>query len=65
MNVLVDIDLGLKRCGVAPGEAGVQLAKLVVAQGLRFRGIMGYEGHLQPMPPGPEKHKAVTQAMHG
>ncbi len=59
----MDIDLGLKRCGVVPGEAGVQLAKLVVAQGLRFRGIMGYEGHLQPMPPGPEKHKAVTQAM--
>jgi D-serine deaminase-like pyridoxal phosphate-dependent protein len=63
VNVLVDIDLGLKRCGVPPGESAVSLAKSVVEQGLALRGIMGYEGHLQPMPPGPEKHEAVTQAM--
>jgi D-serine deaminase-like pyridoxal phosphate-dependent protein len=62
-NVVVDVDLGLKRCGVAPGDAAVALAKCVLEQGLRFRGIMGYEGHLQPLPPGPEKHAAVTQAM--
>jgi len=63
VNVLVDIDLGLKRCGVAPGGSAVTLAKLALAEGLRFRGIMGYEGHLQPLPPGPEKQKAVTGAM--
>lgn len=62
-SVVVDIDLGLKRCGVPPGESAVALAKCVVEQGLRFRGIMGYEGHLQPLPPGPEKQSAVTQAM--
>ena len=63
LNVVVDIDLGLKRCGVAPGEPAVALAKFATEQGLRFRGIMGYEGHLQPMPAGPEKTKAVTAAM--
>jgi D-serine deaminase-like pyridoxal phosphate-dependent protein len=62
-NVVVDIDLGLKRCGVRPGEAAVALAKLAIEQGLRFRGIMGYEGHLQPLLPGPEKQTAVTRAM--
>lgn len=63
VNVVVDIDLGLKRCGVPPGDAAVALARLAVEQGLSFRGIMGYEGHLQPLPPGPEKQRAVTQAM--
>ena len=63
LNVVVDIDLGLKRCGVAPREPAVALAKLATEQGLRFRGIMGYEGHLQPLPAGPEKTKAVTAAM--
>jgi D-serine deaminase-like pyridoxal phosphate-dependent protein len=62
-HVLVDIDLGLKRCGVSPGEQAVVLAKSVVAAGLKFRGIMGYEGHLQPLLPGPEKDAVVTRAM--
>lgn len=62
-HVLVDIDLGLKRCGVPPGDRAVVLAKSIVAAGLTFRGIMGYEGHLQPLLPGPEKEAMVSQAM--
>jgi D-serine deaminase-like pyridoxal phosphate-dependent protein len=63
VNVLVDVDLGLKRCGVPPGEPAVSLARNIVEHGLRFRGIMGYEGHLQSLLPGPEKHHVVSQAM--
>ncbi len=63
VNLLVDVDLGLKRCGVAPGEPAAALAKTVVESGLRFRGLMGYEGHLQALPPGPEKQRVVTEAM--
>jgi D-serine deaminase-like pyridoxal phosphate-dependent protein len=63
VNVVVDIDLGLKRCGVPPGEAALTLAKRIIASGLTFRGLMGYEGHLQPLVPGPEKNTAVRQAM--
>jgi D-serine deaminase-like pyridoxal phosphate-dependent protein len=63
VNILVDIDLGLKRCGVPPGEPAVSLARIIVEHGLQFRGIMGYEGHLQPLLPGPEKHSVVRQAM--
>lgn len=62
LDVVIDIDLGLKRCGVAPGNAAA-LAQRAVAGGLRFRGVMGYEGHLQLLPPGPEKELAVTQAL--
>ena len=62
-NVVVDVDVGLKRCGVPPGEPAASLAKLVVESGLKFRGLMGYEGHLQSRPPGPEKQRAVTEAL--
>ena len=64
VNVLVDVDLGLKRCGMPPGEPAAALAKIAVESGLKFRGLMGYEGHLQPLPPGPDKERAVTEAMY-
>ena len=63
LNVVVDVDLGLKRCGVPSTEAGVSLARTVVENGIHLAGIMGYEGHLQPLPPGPEKDKSVREAM--
>lgn len=63
VHVVVDVDLGLKRCGAAPGAPAVALAKSVLNDGLTFRGIMGYEGHLQPLPPGAEKEAAVKAAI--
>jgi len=63
INVLVDIDLGLQRCGVSPGEPAAALALEIVARGLRLRGVMGYEGHLQPIKPSPEKQTCVIEAM--
>jgi len=63
MHVVVDVDLGLKRCGVPPGESAVVLAKLVLEQGLKLRGVMGYEGHLQPLVHGSERTEKVTTAM--
>ena len=48
VDVLIDVDIGLHRCGVAsPGEA-VALAGLVASlPGVRLRGIMGYEGRIR------------------
>jgi len=63
LNVVVDIDLGLNRCGVPPGQAALDLAHHVVTRGLKLRGLMGYEGHLQPLPPGAAKERSVTAAM--
>ncbi len=63
LHVLVDVDLGLKRCGVGPGEAALWLARRALEQGLKLRGIMGYEGHLQPIAPGLEKERVVGEAM--
>jgi D-serine deaminase-like pyridoxal phosphate-dependent protein len=45
-GVLIEVNVGLPRCGVAP-EKAVTLAELVdKSPGLLLRGIMGYEGHL-------------------
>ena len=42
---LIDVNVGLPRCGVAPDEAG-RLADRARQAGLEVRGVMGYEGHL-------------------
>lgn len=63
LNVVVDVDVGLRRCGVPPGDAPLELARRVVSKGLKLRGVMGYEGHLQPLLPGPDKECAVRAAM--
>jgi D-serine deaminase-like pyridoxal phosphate-dependent protein len=63
LNVLVDIDLGLNRCGLPTPEAALDLSRYALSKGLRLRGLMGYEGHLQPLPPGPGKVQSVTAAM--
>ena len=44
-DVLIDVDIGLPRCGCPPDEAG-RLADLARGRGLNVRGTMGYEGHL-------------------
>jgi len=46
VRVLVEVDVGLNRCGVDPGEPALDLAKRVAeSKGLKFAGVMGYEGH--------------------
>jgi D-serine deaminase-like pyridoxal phosphate-dependent protein len=44
-EVLVDVDVGLPRCGCAPQDAG-RIADLARASGMTVRGVMGYEGHV-------------------
>ncbi len=45
LGVIVEINVGMDRCGV-DGDGAVDLAKQIdAAPGLRFDGLMGYEGH--------------------
>jgi D-serine deaminase-like pyridoxal phosphate-dependent protein len=44
-EVLIDVNVGMPRCGCQPDEAG-RLADTARAAGLTVRGVMGYEGHL-------------------
>jgi D-serine deaminase-like pyridoxal phosphate-dependent protein len=48
IGVLVEIDVGAKRCGIAPGEPAAELAALVAASpNLRFAGLQAYHGSAQ------------------
>jgi D-threonine aldolase len=44
-EVLVDVNVGLPRCGCLPEAAG-RLADRARSAGLTVRGVMGYEGHI-------------------
>jgi D-serine deaminase-like pyridoxal phosphate-dependent protein len=44
-EVLVDVNVGLPRCGCRVEDAG-RLGDLARRQGLTVRGVMGYEGHV-------------------
>jgi D-threonine aldolase len=44
-EVLIDVNVGLPRCGCRPEDAG-RLADLSRHHGLAVRGVMGYEGHI-------------------
>jgi D-serine deaminase-like pyridoxal phosphate-dependent protein len=47
VGVLVEVNIGNDRCGVEPQGPALQLAECVQASpGLRFRGLMGYDGNL-------------------
>ena len=47
VGVLVEVDVGMGRCGVAPGEPALELARQILHRpGLDFRGIQAYEGHV-------------------
>jgi D-serine deaminase-like pyridoxal phosphate-dependent protein len=43
-EVVIDVNVGLPRCGVEPELAGA-LADYARSKGLTVRGVMGYEGH--------------------
>ena len=64
VNVLVDVDVGSRRTGVAPGTDALRLAQAIVkTRGLKFGGIHAYAGHAAHVV-GFEKRKAVsTEAM--
>ena len=47
LDVLIDVNVGQERTGVAPTDAGELAACVASLLGLRLRGIQAYEGHLQ------------------
>jgi D-serine deaminase-like pyridoxal phosphate-dependent protein len=60
--VLIDVNVGLPRCGCAPEAAG-RLADVARARGLEVRGVMGYEGHVVGLVDAQERHTKCERSM--
>jgi D-serine deaminase-like pyridoxal phosphate-dependent protein len=60
--VLIDVNVGLPRCGCKPSDAG-HLADYARSRALVVRGVMGYEGHLMAVPDRTEQRAKVAEAM--
>lgn len=64
LGVLIEVDIGMGRCGVEPGQPALELARLVHAsRGLRFVGLQGYDGHLQLLPDPAERRAKCLEAL--
>ncbi|MDR2127733.1 MAG: DSD1 family PLP-dependent enzyme [Burkholderiaceae bacterium] len=64
IDVLVEIDVGQNRCGMAPDDAMVALVKRIVARAavMRFAGLHAYHGSAQHMRSVPERRTAIAFA---
>src|SRR5262245_52982617 len=64
LPVLVEIDVGMGRCGVAPGEPALALARHVAAHpGLRFAGLQAYHGRAQHINEVDKRRAAIEAAI--
>lgn len=64
LGVLIEIDIGMARCGIPPGEAAIGLAQRIAkSPGLRFDGLQGYDGHLQMIPDAAERRSKCLQGL--
>ena len=60
----VEIEVGMARCGVAPGGPAADLARRIAdAPGLRFEGIQAYHGRAQHLPTAAERETAIRGAI--
>ena len=66
IGVLVDVNVGMPRCGVQPGEPAAALARRISdTSGIRLRGAMGYEGHAVGLPERDKRDHIARKAMEG
>ena len=64
IHILVELDVGMGRCGVASGEAVLDLAKQInKTPGLIFDGIQAYEGHLSHIPEEAARREGVREML--
>ena len=63
-RVVIEVNMGIDRAGLRPGEAVIELARRAAAcRHLRFAGIMGWEGQTANIADPAEKRAAVEAAV--
>ncbi len=64
IDVLVEIDVGGRRCGVAPGAPAVRIAERIAAsRHLRFGGLQAYHGSAQHVREAAERKQHIARAI--
>jgi D-serine deaminase-like pyridoxal phosphate-dependent protein len=64
LRAIIEVDIGLRRVGVPPGEPTLQFARQVRdLPGIELAGIMGYEGHLLTVADPDEKAVQIRDAL--
>lgn len=64
VRVLIEINTGMNRCGLHPGEGAVQFAReLATMPGLIFSGVMGWEGHVTKIADQQQKYEEVRRSV--
>ncbi len=66
LDVYIEIEVGMRRCGVAPGAPAVELARQILSYPhLRFAGLQAYHGRAQHIRSMEERHAVIeTAAQH-
>ncbi len=63
LEVYVEVDVGARRCGVAPGEAALALAREVASRShLKLAGLQAYHGAAQHVRSMDERRAAIERA---
>ena len=64
IGVLVELDTGMHRAGVAPGRPAVELSRIAhQTPGLRYMGLMAWEGHTSVIPDPDEKRHGIEDSV--
>jgi len=63
IDAIIEVDTGMHRCGTATPEETVALARRIKAGPLRYRGIMGYEGHAVLVPDKEKRDRIAREAL--
>lgn len=64
VRAIIEVDIGLRRVGVPPGDAALNFARQVSdLAGIELAGIMGYEGHLLTLDDAAKKAAAIREAL--
>jgi D-serine deaminase-like pyridoxal phosphate-dependent protein len=64
LGMLVDLDVGMRRCGVREPDEAVALTRVIAGlPGARFMGVMGYEGHVMTEPDAATRRALQAAAM--
>jgi len=64
VGLLVEVDIGMGRCGTPPGEPALTLVRQVLERpGVRFDGLQAFEGHLVYVADTEERRQRTLEGM--